>query len=182
MRLYATPPKFSQIPMQIREDVPVYRLRDDIYTDDTLFLKGATLETTIDYVPNEAMFPVNQLAYDNYVAFLTEYDKKAANWNKLPVDKRSGFFQALPKLPAFLREWEKVNNLAQTKRIHLCKAIDMAPSILGAPRTALPRVTQVEMSNVPVMTGDDMPVIGKGNTLDKDMSAVNAVRNSLPAA
>ncbi len=182
MKLYATPPKFSQIPAQIREDVPVYRLREDIYTDDTLFLRGATLETTIDYVPNEAMFPVNQLAYDNFVAFLTEYDEKAAKWNKIPIDKRSGYFQALPKLPAFLREWEKVNSLATTKRIHLCKAIDIAPSILGAPRNAAPRVTQVDMTNLPVMTTDEMPVIGKGNTQDKDMSAVSAVRNSLPAA
>ena len=182
MKLYATPPRFSQIPMQIREDVPVYRLREDIFTDDTLFLKGATLETTLDYVPNEAMFPVNQLAYDSYVAFLTEYDRKGAAWNKLPSDKRSGFFQALPKLPAFQREWEKVNNLATTKRIHLCKAIDMAPSILGAPRTQAPKVTQVDMTNMPVMTDSDLPVIGKGNTLDKDVSSVAAVKASLPSA
>lgn len=182
MKMYATPPKFSQIPMQIREDLPVYRLRDSIYVDDTFFEKGATIETTVDFVPNDAMFPVNKMAYDNMVAFLTEYDEKAKAWHKLKPDQRSGFFQALPKLPAFLREWEKVNSLAHTKRIHLCKAIDLAPSILGAPRTEAPRVVQVEMSNMPVSAEMDIPVVGKGNTMDKDLSSAAAVRNSLPAA
>lgn len=181
MRLYAQPPKFSQIPAYIPEDVPVYRLRGDIFTDDTLFLKGATITTTLDYVPNEHMFPINQLAFENYVKFLEEHDNKAKAWYKIPADKRSGFFQAQPKLPAFMREWEKVNNLAKTKHLHLCKAVDLAPSILGAPRTEAPKVVEIELINQPVAT-DEIPVIGKGNTMDKDLSSAAAVRNSLPAA
>ena len=182
MKMYTTPPKFSQIPQFIREDVPVYRLRESIYVDDTLMEAGSTVETSIEYVPNEHMFPVNQLAYDNYVKFLTENDKELEKFKKIARKDLGGYMITQPLLPRFLREWEKVNQIAKSKRLHLCKAIDLAPAILGAPRTEAPKVTKVEMSNMPMMTDVDVPVIGKGNTADKDMSSASAVRNSLPAA
>lgn len=181
-KLYTSPPKFSEIPSYIRQDVPLYRLRGDIYVDDTLFLSGSTIETDEEYIPNKHMFPINDLALVNYRAFLKKQDDEAKAWFKLPVKDRPGFMQIQPQLPAFEREWEKVNNLSRAKGIHLIHAIDQAPSILGAPRNKAPSVRKVDMSMVPQVPFEDGTAIGKGNTVDMNMDAPNAVRASLPVA
>lgn len=182
-KLYTSPPRFSQVPDVIREDVPIYRLRTDIFVDDTLLNRGSTIETDMDYIPCEGMFPLNDLALEAYRAFLTECDKLGKKREALPIDKRNGFLQVLPKLPAFEREWLKVNNLAKNRRMHLCHAVDSSPSILGAPAQGAPKVRKVDMSSVPTLPYVDNTVIGKGNTADKDMlSAFSAVQTSLPVS
>ncbi len=99
----------------------------------------------------------------------------------IPLDKRNGFLQVLPKLPAFEKEWIKVNNLAKTRRMHLCHAVDSSPSILGAPSQGAPKVRKVDMSAVPVIPYQENTAVGKGNTADRDMSSsFAAVRASLP--
>jgi hypothetical protein len=170
-RLYSSPPNFSQVPSAIREDRPVYRLRGDIFTDDTLFLKGTTLETDDDYIPNIAMFPVNDLAYKNYVAFLKEYDAKGEEWLTIPIKERQGYMREQPKLPAFLNEWKKVHAFAKAKGLHLVHAIDRSPAILGAPRTGKPSVRPVDMSMIGQLPFEDNTAVGKGNTMDKNSVA-----------
>lgn len=170
-KLYLKPPSFSQVPAFIRQDVPVYRLRADIYTDDTLFLKGSTLETEPDYIPNLAMFPVNDMALKIYRAFLKEYDEKGKEWETIPLKDRQGYLRELPKLPAFEQEWIKVNQLAKSRGIHICHAIDQSPAILGAPRTGKPSVRPVDMSSVGQIPYEEQSVVGKGNTMDKNSVA-----------
>lgn len=179
-RLYTSPPKFSALPSFIRQDVPVYRLRGDIYVDDTHFLKGSTIETDIDYVPNIHMFPVNDLALKNYREFLKFCDDLGKEWLKIPVKDRQGYMRELPKLPAFEKEWQKVNQLAQAKGIHLVHAIDQSPSILGAPRTSKPSVRAVDTSMIGQIPFEDNTAVGKGNTADKETS-VNKVQQSAAA-
>jgi hypothetical protein len=179
--LYRTPPQFRQAPTFIREDIPVYRLREDIYTSDTLFLKGSTIEADDDYEPNIAMFPINEMALVKYRNMLAARDKLGALWHKIPLKERQGYLQELPRLPAFEREWEKVNNLAKTKGIHICYAVDQSPSILGAVPTGAPKVRSVDMSSIATIPYADNTAIGKGNTADKEMSAPAAVRASTAA-
>lgn len=172
-RLYTSPPKFSQAPGFIHNEAPIYRLREDIYTDDTQFLRGATLETTDDFEPNLAMFPINEKAVEKYRAFLTMYDERGRAFAK--QEKKA----YTAKLPAFEKEWEKVNNLSRQRGIHLVHAVDSAPSILGAPHSGERKVKQVDMSMVPNVPFEDGTAVGKGNTADKDMSAPNVVRQSV---
>lgn len=179
-RLYTSPPKFSQIPSFIRQDVPVYRLRGDIYVDDTHFLKGSTIETDIEYIPNLQMFPVNELALKNYREFLKLYDELGREWDAIPIKDRQGYMRELPKLPAFEKEWKKVNQLANGRGIHLVHAIDQSPSILGAPRTGKPSVRAVDTSMIGQIPFEDNTAIGKGNTADKE-TAVNKVQRSTAA-
>src|ERR1019366_6836490 len=160
-RMYSTPPKFSQMPSYIREDVPVYRLRGDIFVDNTLMLRGTTIETDSDYVPNEHMFPINDLALLAYEDFLAKCDKLGEKFEKMPLDKRNGYLQVLPKLPAFKKEWEKVNRMAKQRGIHICHAVDSAPSILGAPPEGPPKVRKVDMTSIPQMPFEDNTAIGK---------------------
>lgn len=173
-RLYTSPPKFSQVPGYIRQDVPIYRLREDIYTEDTLFLKGATLETEDDFEPNIAMFPINEIALEKYRSFLSRCDDLGEVFSK--KEKKA----YVKKLPAFEREWEKVNNLSKQRGIHLVHAVDISPSILGAPTTKR-TVRAVDMSMVPNVPFEDGTAIGKGNTMDMDMSSTAAVRSSSAA-
>jgi len=171
-KLYAKPPQHSMVPSSIASDIPVYRLRDDIFTGDTLFLKGSTLETDDDFEPNLAMFPLNELALKKYRQFLKEFDEKGYEFSQ--KEKKA----YVAKLPAFEHEWEKVNNYSRTKRIHLVHAIDMAPAILGAP-SGRARVRSVDMSSIPNIPHEDDTAVGKGNTQDKEMSSVSAVRSSI---
>lgn len=170
-RLYTSPPKFSQVPSFINSEVPVYRLRDDIFTGDTLFLKGTTLETDEDFEPNLAMFPLNDISLKKYRAFLVEYDKRGEEYAK--QEKKA----YVAKLPAFEREWLKVNGLSKNKGIHLVHAVDISPSILGAPPT-VSKVRAVDMSMIPQVPFEDGTAVGKGNTGDRDMSSAAAVRAS----
>lgn len=179
-RLYTSPPKFSQVPSFIRADVPVYRLREDIYVDDTHFLKGSTIETDIDYVPSLAMFPVNDLALSNYRDFLKYCDDLGKEWHKLPMKERQGYMRWRPKLAAFEKEWIKVNNLAKAKGLHIVHAIDQSPSILGAARTSAPSIRRVDTSMIGQIPFEDNTAIGKGNTGDKE-TAVNKVQQSTAA-
>lgn len=162
-KLYLSPPKHSQIPTFITEEVPVYRLRGDIFTDDTLFEKGTTLEADEDFVPNEQMFPVNAIAHKIFRAYLKDLDDRALAWNDIPMKERSGYMRWIPRLPAFDKEWEKINSLAKAKRIHICQAVDQSPSILGAPRTSAPKVRAVDMTSIPQMVLDESSTIIQGN-------------------
>lgn len=174
-KLYTSPPKFSQMPTFIRDDMPVYRLRDDIYTDDTYFSKGSTIEADEDYEPNIAMFPVNEKAFVIYRDMLKAYDAKGEEYNSLPLDQRRGYMQHIPKLPAFEKEWKKVNNLAKVKGLHICQAVDQAPAILGAPVTKAPKVRSVDMSNVSQAVYESAPIIqGNKSTKNNSVAAVQA--------
>lgn len=176
-KLYTSPPKFSQLPTYIRQDVPVYRLREDIYTDDTLFPKGSTIEADEDYEPSLAMFPVNEMALGIYRSLLKKLDGKGRDYDKLNMDQRRGYLQWIPKLPEFEKEWEKVNDLAKTRGLHICQAIDKSPSILGAPRTGKPRVRSVDMNNIPLLSMEDVPVVqgNKASIVESSVTDVQAV-------
>lgn len=175
VRMYTSPPKFSQLPSAIREDVPVYRLQEDCYFDDTLWLAGAVLETLPDFEPNLAMFPLNKVAYDKKIEFLRIYDEKGEEWS---VKEKKAYVQ---KLPAFLRQWENINGIAKSKRLSLVQAAGTTPPILGAPLAKV-NVVQVDMTSMPQVPFEDGTAIGKGNTMDRDMSSAAAVRASLPKA
>ena len=126
------------------------------------------------------MFPVNALALKCYRAFLKEYDVKGEEWLTIPIKERQGYMRELPKLPAFEKEWQKVNSWAKAKGSHICHAIDQSPSILGAPRVGKPSVRPVDMSMIGQIPFEDNTAIGKGNTADKETS-LNAVRGTTAA-
>lgn len=171
-RMYTSPPKFSQIPSVIRDDVPVYMLEGNCYFDETHFLAGAILETTPEFVPNLEMFPLNKLAYDAKVSFLTEFD---AGGMEFQTQTKKAYVK---KLPAFTNKWESVNAIAKQKRMSLVMVLKtLQVPILGAapkPRT----VSVVDMTSVPQMPYEENGAVGKGNTSDK-MSAMDAVKQSV---
>lgn len=173
-RMYTSPPKFSQTPSAIREDVPVYRLREDCFFDDTHWLAGSVLETTEDFEPNVAMFPLNKLAYEKLTAFLAGCDVKGKEWSE--KEKKA----YVPQLVAFEREWAKINGIAASKRVHLSVAAETKGPILGAP-TDKRSVAQVDMTSIPQVPFEDGTAIGKGNTMDKEMNSAKAVRASTAA-
>lgn len=171
-KMYTAPPKFSQIPSVIRDDVPVYFLEDSCYFDETHFLAGAILETTPDMVPNLAMFPLNELAKVRKVEFLTAYDEGGKEFQA--QTKRA----YVKKLPAFLHKWETVNQMAAQKRMHLVMVLKtMQVPILGAPPKPK-SVFSVDMTSIPQVPYEDGTAIGKGNTMDK-VSTIDAVRASV---
>lgn len=173
MRLYTSPPKFSQTPSVIVDDVPVYMLEGDCYFDDTHFLAGAILETSETFIPNEKMFPLNQKAYEYMCAFLSDYDQKGKEFSE---KEKKAYVQ---KLSFFQEKWERMNALAREKRMSLVMALKTAATpILGAP-TTVRSVSQVDMSSQPIVPFEDNTAIGKGNTMDKDMSSAAAVRSSV---
>lgn len=175
VRMYTSPPKFSQMPSAIRQDVPVYRLRENCYFDETLWLAGAVLETVPEFPVNLAMFPLNKIAYDKVREFLTEYDVKGREWS----EKNNRAF--VPQLPTFDREWETINGIAKERRLHLVHAAGISAPILGAP-LARATVQAVDMTSIPQVPFEDGTAIGKGNTMDKDMSAAAAVRGTVKSA
>lgn len=173
-RMYTSPPKFSQIPSVIREDVPVYMLEENCYFDDTHWLSGAILETTDSFIPNIAMFPLNEFAKEYVVAMLTEYDAKGREWSE---KERKAY---VPKLPTFLEKWERTNAIAKQRRMSLIMVLktNQVP-ILGAPLRER-SVTEVDMTSVPQLPYQEDSAIGRGTTMDRDMmSPVNAVRQSV---
>lgn len=174
-RMYLSPPKFSQMPSAISQDVPVYRLRENCYFDDTLWLAGSVLETTEDFPVNLAMFPLNKIAYDKVRDFLTEYDAKGKDWSE--KEKKA----YVSKLAEFDNEWATINGIAKERRLHLVHAAGISAPILGAPSQAA-RVQQVDMTSIPNVPFEDNTAVGKGNTMDKNMSAPNAVRGKVAAA
>lgn len=174
-RMYTSPPKFSQMPSAIRQDVPVYRLRENCYFDETLWLAGAVLETTPDFPVNLAMFPLNKLAFDKVRDFLTEYDAKGRDWSE--KEKKA----YVSKLAEFDAEWAQINGIAKEKRLHLVHAAGLSAPILGAPLRKV-SVQQVDMTSVPQVPFEDNTAIGKGNTMDKNTNAANAVRGTVASA
>ena len=172
-KMYLSPPKFSQIPSVIAEDVPVYLLEENCYFDETHWLSGAILETTAEFIPNLSMFPLNKLAYDKKMDFLKEYDELGVETQK--QTKRA----FVKKLPAFLAKWESVNKIAKQRRMSIIMVLKtMQVPILGAPPKTR-SVNEVDMTSMPQMPYEDNAAIGKGNTMDKEMSAVSAVRASV---
>lgn len=174
-RMYTTPPKYSQMPNAIRQDVPVYRLRENCYFDETLWLAGAVLETTPDFPVNLAMFPLNKIAYDKVREFLTEYDVKGKLWSE-----KFGY-AFVSKLAEFDQEWQVINGIAKDKRLNLVHAAGISAPILGAPLRSR-SVQSVDMTSIPQVPFEDNTAIGKGNTMDKGMSAASAVRGSVSSA
>lgn len=172
MKMYTSPPKFSQMPSVIRQDVPVYRLRENCYFDETLWQAGSVLETIEEFPVNLAMFPLNKMAYDKVREFLADYDAKGKEWSE--KEKKA----YVPQLESFDREWAQINGIAKDRRLHLVHAAGVSAPILGAPRTKV-MVQQVDMTSVPQVPFEDGTAVGKGNTMDKDMSAASAVRGSV---
>lgn len=174
-RMYTSPPKFSQMPSVIRQDVPVYRLRENCYFDETLWLEGAVLETLPEFPVNLAMFPLNKMAYDKVREFLTEYDAKGKEWSE---KEKKGY---VSKLGEFDSEWARINGIAKDRRLHLVHAAGVSAPILGAPLRKS-SVQQVDMTSVPQVPFEDGTAVGKGNTMDKNTNAANAVRGSVASA
>lgn len=171
-QMFTSPPKFSQVPNVIREDVPVYMLEKNCYFDDTLFLAGAILETSLKFIPNASMFPLNQMGYEYMTALLVKYDELGQEWS---TKERKAYVK---KLPVFQAKWEKMNAIAAQRRMSLIMVLKSSHvPILGAP-TKERSVSEVDMTSVPQLPYQDGAAIGKGNTMDQNMSAVNAVRMS----
>ena len=148
-RLYASPPQFAQSPSFIRQDVPVYRLRGACYFQDRFLDAGTVISASGGLSPNLDMFPLNKLAYDKVVEFLTQYDEGGEKWAKA---ENKAFVK---KLPAFLAEWENINRIARERGIPLERAAAMpVPIMVKAPEAALFQVADMSIaSNIPVDIG-----------------------------
>jgi hypothetical protein len=143
-RLYSSPPQYAQSPSYIRQDMPVYRLRSACYFQDRYLDGGTVISLHETAAPNLEMFPLNELAYKQYVSFLKVYDENGVKWS----EKTNMAY--VPKVPAFLTEWANVNALAKQRGIPLERAAAVpAPIMVKAPTA--PMFELVDMTIAPQM-------------------------------
>ncbi|MGB9154423.1 MAG: hypothetical protein WCD70_15205 [Alphaproteobacteria bacterium] len=128
-KLYAAPPQFAKTATHIRQDMPVYRLNSACYFQDRFLEPGTVISLRSSAQPNIEMFPLNKLAYDDFVIFLEIQDDGGKKWQ----DKTGMAY--IPKLPQFLNQWKRVNAIAAEKGISLERAAAMpAPIMVATPK------------------------------------------------
>ncbi len=131
-KLYAAPPQFSKTPTFIRQDMPVYRLKTACYFQDRFLEPGTVISLRPSAQPNIEMFPLNKLAYEDFIIFLEIFDEGGRKWQE-----KTGMAY-VPKLPQFHNEWKRVNEIAAEKGISLERAAALpAPIMVAKPQEAM---------------------------------------------
>ena len=148
-KLYASPPQFAKTPTFIRQDKPVYRLKSACYFQDRFLDAGTVISLNPSVQPNIEMFPLNKLAYDDFVLFLEIFDEGGKKWQE---KTNMAYVQ---KLPAFLEEWKRVNEMAVERGISLERAAALpAPIMVKKPTEAMFNLVDMTIATqVPVDVG-----------------------------
>lgn len=147
MQLSPLPPRNNVAPLVIPEDVPVYRLKTACFMEDTFFPEDSVV--IMEDTPSRTMQPLNKMAYDKMVKYLTTLDDMGAL-----IEKQSGK-RYVPVLPAFLASYDNAHSKKKIMRIDSPEAVPL----MGAKKKGQLKARKIESE-----TDAPLSVLGNSRT------------------